>query len=308
MIENFDAKYSYENIFKSIGLDNTIKNFIVFLDFACDNFFENVIVNDYNVLFQPFGIYSSIDTLKSLYEICINGDFIAAKFLLRKIRDNLFFDLFVLCDIQFNVPPNLDTNNKGKEQSDYSEPIRDLALYAREYMDFAKENQIKSALNRWGKSELSYYDKKKFFDFGEYKKKIKDLCPKAKNYLENYANEFLKELGIKLNDFAHNNGLINMINPNKYSFDKFFSGYNEINNLLKMLLKIFVILLFLICPLALVSTDYYDRERFAFFENERLDQLYLIYNIKYIFDEIKNNEKPLYDFLKQNNDYNLHIE
>lgn len=297
----------FKNIIKTTGLKTTINTFQNILDAIWSNVFSTPKFDSYlkpRIRTCP-GISSSIDTLNGINELCEIADFPDAYLLMRKLRDNLFLDLF-LFEAQKNfekVPDDLFTNIDFSNVEEFVNALNDYNLWCIK-KELNTEELI--AINKWKNDELLMSNgadyKRNYFQFSRYLSYINDNNKDFNICYTNFLKESFSKMGLELNDYAHSNGTSAIIINEK--------PQNVLFNIKKVLIRLerlFIISLFFIDSSLLSSDDYGDYIECNMTPPEG-SQYWINGYIKDVFLEIKRNNKSLFKYLVEHNKYLMDID
>lgn len=182
-----ECKPNYLEAVKASDLYKTAMDFADLLDYISGRIFVTPKFESYEKqrIFTCHGIDASVFSLKGIIELCSIGDIVDAVMLIRKIRDNLFLDLFLIkCSDDWDESdvsiPNL--------QALISNPdllVEMLNEFNAKQIKYERASEYKAAVRKWREGKLlnnaDRETKKDFFQFTSYLKYLKkdnsfDLC------------------------------------------------------------------------------------------------------------------------------------
>ena len=305
---NFDLeKRKYRtSLLKTIGFYKQIEDFseliqrISLQNFSCPRF----ISHKRAILCLFYGMDSSVFSLKGIIELCEIGDVIDAFNILRKIRDNIYLDLFFRSEASNNIPNNYE-NDKPISDMSPQELEEELIEYACCVLETEEKNENIQNINSWFDNELINCSETSkrigCFSFSNYKKNLESKNPALKECHDKYLMMTFGDLNNKLNNYVHSNGPI-FISNDIICGDK-DSYLNAIKDLLKALniiKRLLIIDLFLIDSTLFQTDDYIDAIEMGL-EPEEGSQYHVIYQVVEEFQKIQKENEELYLFLKNNN-------
>lgn len=276
--------------------DNTIENMMHVLMCISSNMYTAPIVGvGYKGVFLQGheALTSAINSLEVM-DFCVsNGYFSDAYSVLRKIRDDLFQELFILI--------NLKDHAIDKNGYDNDETQRISNLTGATYKALSPEEKQRAAtyaVEVWTYNDLT--DEKNesikslFFDYKKYISFIIESNENIEILYKQYFKKTLQQLSRKLNNYVHGNGYkylhnnFGVLDKNKFK-EEFLSDFIYI-------FKIYISFLALIDSFALRSSDYFDAIEMGF-EPEPGS----IYWVAPVIQEfmIENLDKPILEFLQE---------
>lgn len=295
------AETEYVNkICKETGLNSTIENFYYILDGISMNIFRTPKIQSYlfNRLRTCPGIDASIKTLKGIKSLCLIKDIPDVYLLLRKLRDNLFLDLFLFeSQKKFeNVSSETFTENDLKDPESLFEKIQN---YTKSCIEKEQNSPDLVAINKWKQSKLlkipNHDENKKIFRFDKF---IYYICENNKLYKECYE-QFLEKsfenYNLIFNDFVHNNAESLLRNGGDYKTNILF-----IKKCLEDILEQFLVTLFFVDSNLFMSSDLIDALDAEMTPPEN-SQYFVMACIVEVFENIRNRDKKLFEFLMNNN-------
>ena len=298
----------YEAIFRNSKLEETIENFIGLLENVSLNIFYKVQRFINKIFFLANGVHASIDSLNGVRLLCKSGNIVDSYLLARKIRDNLLLELFFLCDFENNNAPFnkdidiLDANGK----IDTNKLEKHIVIRTKEIEEYNNDNRNKQAIKNWLENNLSKEDKKLFFDYRMYINNLKMLSSEFKTCHDDFLKSKFDEVSETLNNYVHSNGIIFLRNNMLSSKKSIIMEFQNIKQCFENIKQLFIISIFLISPLSLQSQDYVDS-----LENGEPYDEFKYYVISYAlteFENIRDSNKALFDYLEKNNRYDLYIK
>lgn len=219
----------------------------------------------------------------------------------RKIRDNLYLDLFFINEALNNTPKDYKFD-KSLLEMDKQELIKEMLSYASSVLESEEKNDNIQTINLWLNNNYSSKDRKiPFFSFSNYKHSIEGKCNELKECHEKYLDEIFKKTNDTLNNYVHSNGpsfISNaIIDSNKGYYLKAAKDLLELLNTIK---RLFLIDLYFIDSTLFQADDYLDALEFGL-EPEEGSQYRAIYQVIEEFRLIRKEDPKLYFFLKNNN-------
>lgn len=311
-IDNFDFELEKRKhricLLESIDFYNRINAFIELINrLAQQNLTQPKFINNKRRILCPsFGIDSSIFSLKGIVQLCEIGNVVDAFTLVRKIRDNLYLDLFFISESLNNKPTNYDCSKSFIDMSE-DEMLEEVMKYASAVLEAEGKNENVQNINRWFDDEYSTNNmrnsRRKYFSFDSYKRNIENKYPKLKECHDRYLHVLFAEIDNSLNNYVHSNGpsfISNkMLNMNN---DRFTKTIDNLLRLLDIVKRVFLVDLYFIDSTLFQTDDYMDAVEMG---EEPADgsQYYAIYQIVDEFQKIDEENHELYIYLKDNNNY-----
>ena len=218
-MDNVKENYNYELeirkhrvfLLKSIGFYNQIEDFSELVQrISQQNFASPKFLNYKNgILCLPLGMDASVYSLKGIVELCEIGDLVDAFILVRKIRDNLYSDLFFLSEALNNRPNNYECD-KSLLKMNQQELEEEMLKYASAVLEAEDKNENIQNINRWLNNEYSCNEKHNIrgsvFSFSNYKSCIENKNHELKECHNKYLKPLFDDLGNNLNNYVHSNG------------------------------------------------------------------------------------------------------
>lgn len=313
-IDNFDFELEKRKhkvfLLESINFYIGINDFIELLDRLSEQNFSQpkFINNKRRILCPSFGMDSSIYSLKGIVQLCEIGDVVDAFALARKIRDNLYLDLFFISESLNNKPTNYDFS-KSFADMNQEEMLEEAMKYASAVLEVEEKNENIQNINHWLDDEYSTKDmqnsRRKYFSFDSYKRNIENKNPKLKECHDKYLHALFAKIDNNLNNYVHSNGpsfISNeMLNMNN---DKFTKTVKDLLQLLYIVKRVFLIDLYFIDSTLFQTDDYMNAVEMG---EKPVDgsQYYAIYQIVDEFQKIDNENHELYIYLKDNNNCSM---
>ena len=291
---------------KTVGLESVITNFKNILDAIWTNVFKFIKLDSYK---KPRmrtcpGIIASINTLNGINELCEIEDYADAYLLIRKLRDNLFLDLF-LFEAQKAFEKIPSSSFKDIDFNNIDEVMETLDDFYNQCIKKETTREELEIIDKWKTGQFlmsNSKDKREYFQFDKY---CKYLISNNKDFDECYSN-FLKErfskLGLKLNDYTHSNSETVMTLKEKPSI-----VLNDVKETLNELEHLFLVSLFFVDSILFSSEEYEDYIESGM--NPPQDSQYWVNG--YILDalqDIKTKNKDLFDFMVSHNNYFMMID
>lgn len=304
--ERMIKRNNLQLIIKKVGLSSTISNFINVLNVIWDNVFRTIKLDSYikpRIRTCP-GIISSIDTLYGINELCEIGDYADVYLLIRRLRDNLFLDLFLL-EAQKNFEKIPSDAFRGVDLNNVDEVINALLKYNSACVDLETSNKELNAINKWKENKLLMSkdsDKGEFFQFHKYVSYLKDNNKDFSECYKAFLEELFSKMRQKLNDYVHSNSESVMKNNQKP-----VEVLIDIRETLIQLEHLFLVALFFVDSTLFSSEDYG-----YYIENGETppegSQYWINGYISEAFADIKSNNKDLFMFLIEHNNYCMNID
>jgi hypothetical protein len=302
-----DKKDQIYTLIKRTGLLYTIDNFKNILNVILDNVFNTPKLDSYinkRIRTCP-GTISSIDTLRGIEELCVIRDYVDSYLLIRKLRDNLFLDLF-LFESQKTFEKYPDYGFDDINLNDAEEVFEALNKFNLRCVDIETCNDELKAINNWKSNKLLMSNKNKdkdnYFKFSKY---LEYLTKNNKDFGLCY-NNFLKKrfdnLSLKLNDYTHSNSE-STLNNNKNQV----STFTDIKATLKELEHLFLVSLFFVDSTLFASEDYVDCMECGIAPQEG-SQYWVNGFILEAFVDIKLESEELFSFLLEHNNNFMEID
>jgi len=238
--------------------------------------------NEQHFLFNTTLIESSSQTLRSIKQCCLIGSFSDANTLVRKLRDDLIQYIYILTIIK-------ERNHRIHESLTEDE----------------------KAVSAWFSNSVSESKPsiRLKLDFINYMKTL-EKNPKIKYILEKYnLQNYWEVLRNRLNDYVHNNGI-------KFSMHNSIETYNKdlkthlknINTRTDFISSFFVIILLMVNPSLIMSTEYVDYMDSGLPPPQDCQYDIAPFVQDFINSKINKIHPELKDYLKDNNIYGMKIE
>ena len=267
------------------------------------------IVGEKVLLYRTYGLSSSQYTCDVLEDLIVKEDFIDVFVLLRKIRDNLMLDCFLISETRFgNIESDSIYNNADLSLEELTPDI--LVEFIQKIIKTKKikgEEDIKKAVasffeNELHSSECTRY-RKKYYEYDKYKTYFSRKYPSIEKseYVEKINN-----MTRELNNYVHGNGARYLTNMRivKSGFETIVS---DIMKLMRNMLAIFVIYIFYIDSTLLQSSDYIDYLDFGCILPDEV-QYCVAPVIKNVIAMIKEYSIETYKMMLDDNKYGMKIE
>ena len=307
-----EYKPNYSSVIKAVGLDKTIKNFAELLDYISSRIFVMPKFESYlnGRILNCNGIDASLISLHGIEKLCEIGDGIDAVMLIRKIRDNLFLDLFLISCSE-------DWDETDVELPQFSELLNDQNLlinvlneFSLRQTNYEKNNRYKIAVNKWREGKLIDNNDKitkiEFFGFSKYLNFLKSNEVFAECYNKYLKNHFDK-LDAFLNDYTHSNSP-SKLNNHSYTVNNRLPGlYKQINQCIITLKYLFVVSLYFINSTYFQTEEYENCIEFTNEDPEGL-QYNVICDIVDMFEIIKEKDINLHKYLIEHNKYCMKMQ
>lgn len=264
--------------------------------------------NKRKILCTSLGMDSSLYSLKGIISLCEIGDIVDAFTLVRKIRDNLYFDLFFISESLNNKPDNY-VSSKPFNGMNEEEILAEIMNYIVAVIDNEDNNTEIQNITRWYDNEFSikdvHHQKSRSFSFESYRRNIEKKNPIIKECHDKFLKTIFKDLDNDLNNYVHSNGLAFISNDIlDMNNDKFIGSIKELLGLLNTVKRLFLIDLFLIDSTLFETDDYIDALEMGLNPPEEL-KYNAIYQIVEEFENIDMENHELYIFLKDNNRFQM---
>jgi hypothetical protein len=277
------------------------------LDGLDESFLRNAAFISYTkkILFQPLGARATQQTLEGISSLLTIGNVVDSYVLLRKIRDNLFLDLFFLSETKAKA--NEFDNELCKQIFDEvksgNKDLPSLDVLFNRIATEENNNDKKQAIARWSKGELTDDDRHKCFGYGAYwsylkKQEVtKDICVFFSGYFD--------KLEKVSNNYVHSNGFGYIDNKTFfYNPEKFQSCVQDIDKSLKIILEFYVSSVFMINGTLIGTSDYVD-----YLDAKMTPPEGCQYNVQstvyQLFSDIKKEKPDLYKYLFDHNNYGM---
>lgn len=296
------------SLLKSVGFYNKIDYFYELIDRLSQMNFESIrfINHKRKILCQSIGMNTTLYSLKGIKSLCEIGNVIDAFTLLRKIRDNLYLDLFFISESINNKPKNYESSKSFGDMTD-KELYEEVMRYASFTLSEEENNTNVQNISSWFDGVYSSDDKKRIrtncFSFKKYKDNIEEKNDAIKECHDKYLKTLFNDLNNNLNNYVHSNG------PSFLSNDKINMNSNSFINAIKDLIRaleaikrVFMIDLYLIDSTMFRTDDYMDAFEMAI-EPVEGSQYEAIYQIVEEFENIDKEDHELYIYLKNNNQF-----
>ena len=296
------------SLLKSVDFYNKIDYFYELIDRLSQMNFESVrfINQKRQILCQSIGMNATLYSLKGIKSLCEIGDVIDAFTLLRKIRDNLYLDLFFISESINNKPKNYEPS-KSLDDMTQEELYEEVMRYASFALSEEENNTNVQDISSWFDGVYSSDGMKSIrtncFSFNKYKYNIEEKNDAIKECHDKYLNTLFDNLNNNLNNYVHSNGpsfLSNdMINMDSNSF---INAIKDLIRTLEEIKRVFIIDLYLIDSTMFRTDDYMDALELGI-EPVEGSQYEAIYQIVEEFENIDKENHELYIYLKNNNQF-----
>ena len=297
-------------LLKSIGFYGRVITFIELIErLAQQNFLKPKFINNKRKIYcQSIGMDASVYSLKGIVQLCEIGDVVDAFTLVRKIRDNLYLDLFFISESLNNKPTNYEFSKSLADMSQ-EEMFEEVMQYASAVLEAEEKNESIQSINQWFDGEYALKDsrnaRRQHFSFESYKRNIENKYPKLKECHDKYLRVLFSEMDNNLNNYVHSNGpsfisndILNMNN------DRFTEAVKDLLRLLDLVKRVFLIDLYFIDSTLFQTDDYMEAVEIGS-EPFEGSQYYSIYQIIEEFEKIDKEDHDLYNYLKDNNNYSM---
>ena len=303
--ETIKRKY-IKSLIEDAGLATAINNFQNILDVIRNNVFNAPKFDRYSklrIMTCP-GIISSIDTLRGINELCEIKDFPDVYLLIRKLRDNLFLDLF-LFEVQKSFERIPNHSFKHVDLNNIDEVMKSLDEFYSLCVRVETSKDELNAINKWKENELlmmgNSVDGKEYFYYNKYILYLRCNNEYFNDCYDSFLKELLSNVGLKLNDYAHSNSESMLVNRQKS-----FVVLKDIKETLINIEHLFLITLFFVDSTLFSSDDYLDYIECNLVPPEGSQYWINGYILEALID-IKLNNKELFQFMIDHNKYSMNI-
>ena len=262
-------------------------------------------------IFKTELLDSSVKTLNSIKYCCMSGSFSDANVLVRKYRDDLILFLYII-DV-LNNRRYLEKEQISEivvDEIDADKLIKLIELMYNIAVNGCTKNDDDKIVDAWFDCEIHNLSAKQRgkLSFGNYMKYLKSTKA-IDEVIKNYSLELnWGKIQRKLNDYTHNNGrTYTQHNLMTICLTDIGICFNQIISSLNFITAFFMVLLILIDPILIGSTDYIDCLDLGLTPAE--DSQYLIAPfVQEFIDEYINKINPdLKTFLKHHTKYGMLI-
>lgn len=291
---------------KTVGLESVITNFKNILDAIWTNVFKFIKLDRYKkprVRTCP-GIIASINTLNGINELCEIEDYPDAYLLIRKLRDNLFLDLF-LFEAQKVFEKMPSSSFKDIDFNNIDETMKMLDDFFNQRIKIETTREELEIIDKWKTGQLlmsNSKDKKEYFQFDKYREYLISNNNDFSKCYYRFLKERFSTLGLKLNDYTHSNSETIMTLKEKPSI-----VLNDVKETLTELEHLFLVSLFFVDSVLFSSEDYEE-----YIENgitpPQDSQYWVNGYILEALQDIKTKNKDLFDFMVSHNNYSMRID
>lgn len=296
------------SITEEVGLKSTIEYFQNVLEVIWNNVFKMPKFESYlkqRIRTCP-GIVSSIKTLQGINELCEIEDFPDAYLLIRKMRDNLFFDLF-LFEMQKSFEQIPDASFKDIDLKDADEMMKALHKYNSLCIDLETNKNEFKAIDKWRSNKLLMSNnedksKREYFQFNKYISYLENNNEDFSECYKLFLEECFSKMNLKLNDYAHSNSESAMINKQKP-----IVVLCDIKDTLTNLEHLFLVSLFFVDSTLFSSDDYGDYIEENMVPPEG-SQYWINGYIQEVMMDIKSKNNDLFRFMTGHNKYSMNID
>lgn len=309
-------KYSFINNNNYLKFKDNIHKLMIFFDslseliFNCGHTITNISENRVYFLNTEL-IDSSVKTLNNIEYCCMTGSFSDANTLVRKFRDDLILFLYIL-DVVNNkhALSEEQISNIVGDSMDVEKFVKLIELTVNEVNNDSRKNDDEKSVDAWFQNKVSNLSKqqKRKLCFRNYMTHLKNTAS-INEVIKKYDLETNWEnIRVKLNDYTHNNGRTytrqNLMTVNAPSIEEYF---DDITSRLDFVSAFFIVMLILVDPKLISSTDYIDHLECGLTPPD--DSQYLIASFiqEFIDDYINKINPELKVFLKNNNKYGMLI-
>lgn len=254
------------------------------------------------------GMSATLSTLEGIKELCEIGDVVDGFVLLRKARDNLFLDLFLMNEARNNYPSETEFGFSFSELNE-NQILDELMRYMEATIEAEGQNENLQAINQWLDGEYASKENKKmrlkYFGYSQYLKSIENKCLELKECHERFLVPLFDGLENQLNNYVHSNSPEFLSNSRAvYDRENFVNSVKSLLTCASDLKRIFIIILYFIDSTLFAADDYFDALEVGMKPVEG-SQYYAIYQIVDEFEDIRKDNPELYEFLKNNNRYGM---
>lgn len=307
-----EHKPNYLEAVKASGLYKTAMDFADLLNYISGRIFVTPKFESYEKqrILACHGIDASVFSLKGIIELCSIGDIVDAVMLIRKIRDNLFLDLFLIkCSDDWDES-NVSMPDLKELVSNPDLLMEMLNEFNTKQIKYEKSNEYKVAVKKWREGKLlnnaDSETKRKFFQFTSYLNYLKrDSCFNI--CCERYLKPHFDLLDRFLNDFTHSNSPSSLNNHLFIGSQKLFAIFKRISETIETLKYLFIISMYFVDSGYFQSEDYENCIEFNLGNPEGL-QYNVIADIVDVFETIRVKNINLYNFLISNNKFCMKIQ
>lgn len=256
----------------------------------------------------PIGMDASITTLEGIKELCEIDDAVDAFVLLRKVRDNLFLDLFLMSEAINKYPCGPEFNSSIFDLTE-EQIVSELMKYISATIEIEEQSESLQTIYQWGDGNLAREENKKmrrkYFGFSQYLKHIINKCPELKECHDKHLGKMLDGLENQLNNYVHSNSPEFLFHPiGTHHKDHYVNVIKSLLDSMDDLKRIFIIVLYFIDSTLFATDDYIDAMDMGIKPLEG-SQYYTIDPVVDEFKAIKKEDPGLYEFLKANNKYGM---
>jgi hypothetical protein len=305
MMKNITATDEYKTFEKEIDeLSSFTNDFSILLDL--NGRIEVFITKNGCFNFDTCLLKSASKTLQSVKQCCAIGSFSDANTLVRKFRDDLIQYLYILSVIKTRKP-FIEDDLKDIKIENTEECIKALLNVRLE--DTLTDDE--KAIEAWLRNLVSNLTKpeKNKLGFKNYFNVLSDNCDIKKILVDYNLEKYWDYLRNTLNDFVHNNGQLfsnqNIFGDLKQNLDV---NLKNINYRISFILSFFLIILMMVDPSLISSTDYIDQLECGLdpTENSQYDIAPFVQD--FLDQYVVQLHPDLKQYLKENNIYGMKID
>lgn len=291
---------------KSVGFYKRIDSFYELVERLSQKNFEHIkfLNTKKRIICTSIGMDASLYSLKGIKSLCEIGDIVDSFTLLRKIRDNLYLDLFFISESLNNKPKNYELSKSFSDMTQ-EEMIEEIIKYVSAALEEEEKNKNIQSISNWFDDKYSSQQAKEskvaYFSFAAFKKNIEGKSNIIKECHELYLNKIFRELNNGLNNYVHSNGPSFASNDKiNMSKDLFIKTISDLLIFLDMVKRVFLIDLYFIDSTVFQTDDYVDALDMGLTPIDG-SQYNAICQIVEEFEEIDKDDHELYNYLKNNN-------
>lgn len=258
-------------------------------------------------IFQTLLIDSAVKTLNSVKQCCSFAGFSDANILTRKYRDDLMLHLYIL-EVLNNRKVLTDAQQKDMEENfDCDKFVKFVELGLYNTINGITKNSHDFIVDAWFEDKITNEQQLSIKRYMKYFKENESIAKMLNEYkLENEWNA----IRTKLNDYTHNNGQAhtrdNVLPDN--DLKTINTRLIEILTSLKYITSVFLMLLILIDPLMIQSSEYIDYRECELEPPEDCQYNVAPFILDFLNEYVNTINPELKAFLRHNNKYGMLIE
>lgn len=298
------------SLLKSLNFYNKIDSLYELLDRLSQKNFQFIkfLNKEKGIICPSYGMNSSLYTLKGIKCLCEIGDIIDAFTLVRKIRDNLYLDLFFISESLNNNPESYEFS-KSFEEMTQDEMVNELYKYVSCALTQEQDNINIQNIKHWFDNDYCSGNRpsnnENFFSYKSYKNNIEKKYKMIKKCHSNYLDSLFKKLNKTLNNYVHSNGPSFISNDSiLHNKERFPNSIKDLLSYLDLVKRLFIIDLYFIDARLFETDDYEDAVEMGMQPKDN-SQYDAIYQIVEEFKTIDVENHDLYIFLKEHNHYSM---